>query len=65
MGWNISPAHAAGLSPAHSIWVGSDPAQDCWARSGLIFFYFFVKRKIEKYLFVILQASDIFLCDFD
>jgi hypothetical protein len=29
------------------------------------FFYFFVKRKIEKYLFVILQASDIFLCDFD
>jgi hypothetical protein len=63
MGWNISPAHAAGLSPAHSIWAGSGPAQDCWAKSSP--FFFFVKRKIEKYLFVILQASGVFLCHFD
>jgi hypothetical protein len=34
IGWNIIPAHAAGLSPAHSIWVGSGPAQ----------FFFFVKK---------------------
>jgi len=47
MGWNISPAHSAGLSPAHSIWAGSGLAQDGWAMSGPVFF--FVKRKIKKY----------------
>jgi len=29
------------------------------------FFVFFLKTKIEKYLFVILQASGVFLCHFD
>ena len=47
MGWNISPAHAAGLSPAHSIWARSGPSQDGWARSGPVFFL----KKISKILF--------------
>jgi len=33
--------------------VGPDPAQ-------FFLFYFFVKRKIQKYLFVILQVSRVF-----
>jgi len=44
MGWIISPVHAAGPSPAHSIWAGLGPAHNGWARSGPVFF-----KKIQKY----------------
>ena len=60
MGWIISPVHAAGLSPAHSIWVGSGPAQNGWARSGPVFFL----KKIQKYFFGILQFSRVFFMSF-
>ena len=61
MGWNISPAHAAGLSPAHSIWAGSGPARDGWVGSGLIYFTLEKKKKkFKKYLFGILQVSRVF-----
>jgi len=45
MGWNISPAHAAGLSPAHSIWAGSGPGWVGQVQPSL----FFIKRKNKKY----------------
>ena len=60
MGWIISPVHAAGLSPAHSIWAGSGPAQNGWARSGPVFFF----KKIQKYFFGILQFSRVFFMSF-
>ena len=46
MGWNISPAHAAGLSPAHNIWAGSGPAQDGGPGPAQLFF---IKIKNKKY----------------
>ena len=58
MGWNISPAHAAGLSPAHSIWAGSGPTQNGWAGSGPTqngwagsgpVFYFILLKKRKKF----------------
>jgi len=45
MGWNISPAHAAGLSPAHSIWAGSGPTQNGWAGSGPVFYFILLKKR--------------------
>jgi hypothetical protein len=38
MGWIINPVHAGGLSPAHSIWVGSGPAQNGGPGPAQLFF---------------------------
>jgi hypothetical protein len=67
MGWNISPAHAAGLSPANSIWAGSGPAQDGGPGPAQFFFpIFFVKRKIQKIFFLKFYNFPMyFLCHFD
>jgi len=59
MGWVISPVHAAGLSPAHSIWVGLGPAQNGWARSSPVFL-----KKNSKIFFGILQFSRVFFMSF-
>jgi len=61
MGWNISPAYAAWLSPAHSIWAVSSPIQNGGLGSTQ---FFFCKRKNQKYFFGILQFSRVFFMSF-
>ena len=42
MGWIINPVHAGGLSPAHSIWAGSGPAQN--GGPGPAQFFFLIEK---------------------
>ena len=58
MGWIISPVHAAGLSPAHSIWAGLGPAQN--GGPGRPSFF----KKKFKNIFGILQFSRVFFMPF-